>query len=427
MKATGVAPFSLKTDGRLLGLALTVPVVLAMNAIAAILFPAAADDQAFKVGGFRFVDLLSVASLFVVVLLCAATRARPARRPTIIVFGVLLLWGIWTALPAIGLTSVPLDTRSLFAEWQPAIYLASCWFVIGRLNRDVLWRLIRLIVLTQAPIILFAALAAGAGVVQSSSDLASIACVNALLACTLDRNPGLKVLLILAALWLAFSAEQRASLLSCVPALLFVALVFSWQRLVKSVTARFLVSALIGLAFVSLLLSGVLPHVLSDSDTWASNLFARDAKVDSADSRVIQWSTALAILSTTWALGNGIGVTYRFYDPGVDQDLTSNITHNSVLDLALRFGAPITAGIVIGMAALIIGLLLASHKHRQRAQWIIAVALATLLIKGGVESILFKPRVAYLLAVVLALGLALIFDRASRVPGTSDRGRTALE
>ena len=137
--------------------------------------------------------------------------------------------------------------------------------------------------------------------------------------------------------------------------------------------------------------------------------FGPSMRQGSIQSRYNQWQVAGSEIGEAPFLGHGLGAEISYYEVAERGFVTSDITHNIVLDLLLRTG-------IMGLALAASGVVVVwwrgtltwrSHPDNRVAAWAIAAVTlsAGLLAKGLVESIFEKHRLALLLG--LALGLAI--------------------
>ncbi len=130
----------------------------------------------------------------------------------------------------------------------------------------------------------------------------------------------------------------------------------------------------------------------------------------SIQSRYNQWQIARQEIVEAPFLGHGLGVEVSYYEVAEGGAVTSDITHNIVLDLLLRTGL---VGVALAASAVLVvwwrGILTWRwHPDNRVAAWAIAAVTlsAGLLAKGLVESIFEKHRLALLLGVVIGLAIS---------------------
>lgn len=130
------------------------------------------------------------------------------------------------------------------------------------------------------------------------------------------------------------------------------------------------------------------------------------AKLQSARSRLNQWHAAWALFHDHPWLGHGLGFQYVHFEEGFQEFWVQDITHNVVLDLALRTGTIGATAFLMAIAAtLAVGWRSLPRVEPRAAAVQAAVlgALVGLLSRGMVESILEKHRLAVLLGILIGL------------------------
>src|ERR1035437_9441941 len=135
-------------------------------------------------------------------------------------------------------------------------------------------------------------------------------------------------------------------------ALFTVAIAVGWKRVRSTPTELGLgVATFIALLLVPVLVTAIVgkrqPAVPFSGTVNAA--FDTQAKALSAQDRLNQWATARRLISENPILGSGLGFTYQHYDPGYKVFVTTDLTHDIVLDLLIRVGA-------IGLALFVIAL-----------------------------------------------------------------------
>ncbi len=157
------------------------------------------------------------------------------------------------------------------------------------------------------------------------------------------------------------------------------------------------------------------PYVVGEGTGPALGANTRQGSIQS---RFNQWQIAVQEIGEAPFLGHGLGAEISYYEVAERGVVTSDITHNIVLDLLLRTGL---VGLVLAASAVVVAwwrgiLTWRWHPDNRVAAWAIAAVTlsAGLLAKGLVESIFEKHRLALLLGI--ALGLAI--SAASSGPAT---------
>ncbi len=142
----------------------------------------------------------------------------------------------------------------------------------------------------------------------------------------------------------------------------------------------------------------------------ASAVFSRydsTAKAQSSQSRINQWTAAAGLIEARPWVGNGLATMYLHYEEGNAGLVRGDLTHNIEIDAAVRGGLVGVALLVLAAASTIVSSLrlgLAGRGPLAALSVAAGVAVVELMVKGGVESIFEKPRLALTLG--LALGLA---------------------
>lgn len=257
---------------------------------------------------------------------------------------------------------------------------------------------------------------------RMGSDFASISLAVGTVAVGLSmaRQRGRALLLIAAAplILTAFLPSQRAVLIS-VAALVVagpLALLF------RSAKRRIMVSsAEVVLAGMTVVACLCLPWVIRGSIGSAPSLivtervvtaFNSPAKTQSAQDRILQYKEAWPLINERPLFGWGLGKTLSHFQPGPDEFIANNLTHNVFSDLLMRSGL-----VGFGLFAIALGTSLVAGT---RTWWnhpsdeVAYLALACLIVivgvigKGTVESIFEKFRLAVLLGVFLGMLRSLV-------------------
>jgi O-antigen ligase/polysaccharide polymerase Wzy-like membrane protein len=235
------------------------------------------------------------------------------------------------------------------------------------------------------------------------------------LAIGMTRERGRLPLLIAAVPLLAsVPAEgQRAAMIDAAVALLVLAAAtLLRQRFRTTPTELALVtSAIVAVLLVPVVVGGVVGSGSTSVplQSAVSTAFNSTGKKLSAQSRVNQLDAVKSQIAQQPFFGWGLGKEYTFYDPGPQQFLTTNLTHDIVTDLLLRTGA---FGLLLFLAA-VVGTVASGLGAWRRSvdDAVAAVALAGtaalvgLLAKGLVESIFEKYRLAALLGLLVGVTL----------------------
>lgn len=251
---------------------------------------------------------------------------------------------------------------------------------------------------------------------EMSPDLATILSSLGAVALVLAAvvGPGRRGLAVAGAVLVVIPAVvsgQRASMLAALLTLLVVltGLATARRRSLATATEMALCgAAVVGLAvlwsFVHLAAGGSPSLPFSESVEVA---FTNQAKIQSAQARVNQLTLAQGLVAERPITGSGLGTTYSYFLPGHNEILETNLTHNILVDLAVRTGA---VGVLVFLAALagtVSGGWQAWRRHPDvvvAALGLAAVAAVVgILGKGLVESIFEKYRVAALLGLFLGV------------------------
>ena len=249
---------------------------------------------------------------------------------------------------------------------------------------------------------------------EMSPDLATILSSLGAVALVLAamRRPGHRQLVVAGAALVVVPAVvsgQRAAMLAASLTLLvvLVGLAAARHRDVATGTEMLLTAtAIVGLAlmpsFVQLAAGGSPSLPFSES---VETAFTNRAKVQSSQARVNQLTLARELVAERPIGGSGLGTTYTFFQPGPDELLETNLTHNIIIDLTVRTGAIGALLFLVALAGTLSGGWNAWRRHPDAL--VAALGLAALaavvgaLGKGLVESTFEKYRVATLLGLFL--------------------------
>ena len=249
---------------------------------------------------------------------------------------------------------------------------------------------------------------------EMSPDLATILSSLGAVALVLAamRRPGHRELVVAGAALVVVPAVvsgQRAALLAASMTLLVVLVGLATARHRDLATPTEMVlatAAIISLAlapsFVRLVAGGSPSLPFSES---VETAFTNQAKIQSAQARINQLNLARALVVERPIGGWGLGTTYTYFQPGPDEVLETNLTHNIIVDLTVRTGAIGALFFLVALAGVLSGGWGAWRRHPDAlvaALGLAAMAAVVGLIgKGLVESTFEKYRVATLLGLFL--------------------------
>jgi O-antigen ligase len=234
----------------------------------------------------------------------------------------------------------------------------------------------------------------------------SIGVIAFLLELNKDRRNRLNLLCVVPLAVSPFLAYQRAVLLTLVAVVIVVVLValgsHARQRLrIRSGEVAVAAPAITSQKSVTGPASSII------SSTLGQTLNSQQKQL-SAQDRLNKWTVSLNDAKQQWLFGQGLGFEYSYFQAGVNQFITTDLTENIGLDLWLRTG-------VIGLALFLIALITALvngfatwRLHPDPEVAVFALALFAVVIgmvaKGQVESIFENYR----LATVFGLSLGML-------------------
>jgi O-antigen ligase len=246
-----------------------------------------------------------------------------------------------------------------------------------------------------------------------------VAAIGFLLELGKERRSRLNILCTVPLALCSFFAYQRAVLLMLGAVVSVVVIVACGAPARHRLRIRSGEVAIAALAVVGTVLAvAVVPAITSQksvtgplaaaiSSTVGATLHSQ-AKQESAQDRINKWTVSLADAKQHWLLGQGLGFEYSYFQAGVNQYITTDLTENIGLDLWLRTGL---IGLGLFLMALIVSLVNGFSTWRLHPDPMVAVvALALfavvvgLIAKGQVESIFENYR----LATVLGLSLGML-------------------
>lgn len=374
---------------------------LLLNIASAVQFPLASQDQAFKVGGYRVVDLIMIACV-VWGALRALSQGLEYRRAVIIASWVTIVTVAWSVLAALGLANLPIDPRSLIAELQPLAYLLGTALIAAQMSSELLREMIRKTAIILGSASVLACLVVLGSGMDVGGDLSSLALISTLVAIGTRLPPIATLAVAGSTLVLLLRSEQRAALLVAGIVAILGVVVWRWRDFFSAWTTV-VVSGAVAVAGTILLFTSALADSIRSITTYVEFAFFRDAKLDSATSRVTQWETGMELLSAQPFTGYGVGFRYIYFDPASGSEVVSNLTHNVVLDILLRFGLVLGLLGLVASAWVLLAALWAARRSSDVLLWCLSLGIASLAAKGMVESVLFKPRLALALCVLVTL------------------------
>lgn len=211
-----------------------------------------------------------------------------------------------------------------------------------------------------------------------------------------------------------FIPSQRAVLISFTALVVLVAIAFAsrttWNR-IHPAPAELLLGALVVVA------SLVLPAI---SAAWkgteppslvlaarVSESFTSPAKRQSAEDRINQYRVAWPLIAERPVFGWGLGKTFAHFQPGPNDFVVNNLTHNIAGDLLLRTGVVGLVLFTLAVAGYLRDGLRVWRRQPDNATACVALAAVVVIVgilgKGMVESIFEKFRLAVLLGVFLGM------------------------
>lgn len=219
------------------------------------------------------------------------------------------------------------------------------------------------------------------------------------------------------------ASPQRAERLGLYAALLILLLICSSPKARRRFTLRAAPTAVAVASLAAIGLTVAFASVVMEATARPesaavapdANVFGATNRQGSIDSRYNQWKVAQEKILEHPVLGEGLGVTAIHYSVGQKSLVESDLTHNIVLDLLRRTGA---VGLLLAAASLLmlwaqaVGVWRRHLDDQVAALAIGAVALTGgLLMKGMVESIFEKNRLAVLLGLLLGLAVSVSMSR----------------
>jgi hypothetical protein len=212
----------------------------------------------------------------------------------------------------------------------------------------------------------------------------------------------------------AFLASQRAALFGLLASVVVLVLVgfgsIARRRLLVHLTEVLLALSL----FFVLVLAFVLVPALVDQQapkipfvsTFHTELYST-GKAESAQDRINEFEGSRHLIPQHLLIGWGLGVTYEYWTPGPNLEVTSPLTEDIYTDLWLRTGIVGLGLFVVAVLVSLGGGLAVWRRDPNRLAAVFALALVAVvlgfLVKGGFESIFEKYRLATTLGLLLGM------------------------
>jgi O-Antigen ligase len=213
---------------------------------------------------------------------------------------------------------------------------------------------------------------------------------------------------------MAVVSGQRAALIGIAISIVFVmaiSLGSTGRRRLRIHPSEIFVTVLAVIGVVLLVV--IIPAIRNDApiqlpfSSTISTEFNSAGKQDSAEDRVDESQIAYSLIHKELLFGSGLGTAYSYWSPGPDQYVTEATTDDIYLDLAIRTGVIGLGLFLVAMGVSLVDGLLVWRRHYDSMVAIFALALVAvilgLLVKGGVESILEKYRIATMLGLMLGM------------------------
>ncbi|MGI4893658.1 MAG: O-antigen ligase family protein [Janthinobacterium lividum] len=347
-------------------------------------YPSATSDAVgLKAGGFRITDLLTLTALGIGAVAVLAGRVS---LPRPVVLPLVLITAAWAAGTITGLTNGN-DGRLIFGQWHLVLYswaLIVAWAgapapLLRRCEAVIPW--------------LTLLVALGLLVTGGGGDPYTIVAAGCAVALVRSRLLVALPLLIVTVVLVGLGGQRAALLFSLPPLALAVLLRLRTSR--PTGDALGIACAILGaLALVGLVKAATIAAFVSEV---VDSTFRRTGKVESSLSRLDQASIAVQNIRESPWLGGGLGFHYDLYDRPTHRSVTTTLTHDVYLDLPLRLGLPATALLVLVLGGCAVHVLLRLPRLLPLQVAVLGVLLG-LAGKGGVESILDKPRLMLLVA-----------------------------
>ncbi len=384
-----------------------------LHFLSAALTPSASVGDLFSAGGIRFSDVISVLTLtlFPKALKNHKTSMVAGFQAPLWMLGVSLVWASFPLIEGSGF----LDSKAFLAELQFPVYGAAAWVCLSLLGQEQLPKLLRGLANVS---IVCSLIGFAVGLVPGNflgADFSTLACVAMLL--TLVAYPQKKIawMSVLAiSFFSAVLSNQAAALAFSVPAMIFGLATYRPVLNTRSWTPfAFLGFGVLGGYF---LLTNQIHSITDRVAGFTEFVFFRPTQISANESRISQYLVGWSNTLDNPVLGSGFGVKLEYFDPGVGRVSLSNLSHNILLDVLIRFGIPITVVATLLVCASFYKRYKSSILESRFLSRTIFWASMTIVGKGIVESVLFKPRLAFALALLLSILWASMGPTADRDP-----------
>ncbi len=243
-----------------------------------------------------------------------------------------------------------------------------------------------------------------------------------------DRRRLRTVLLALPLLAAPLVSGQRAAMLGVAAA--FGAMLLLGPFALRNVRVRGTEIVLAGLAVLAVVMALVVyDGVTGGTDpalplaTQIQETFGSRGKQLSEQDRVNQWAQARGLISERPWFGWGLGKEYDYYSPGFFEFMRTDITHNITTDLLLRTGV---VGLLLFLAAFAaslrdsaLGWLREADARLAALALAVCCSLAGLLVKGLVESLFEKYRLAIVIGALVGVSISIAAARLAAVEASA--------
>jgi O-antigen ligase len=400
-----------------------IAILLSAGVLDAAFFPLAADGG-IRIGSLRVIDLLGITALVMALL---SGSWRQLTRSSFCLLAVLTaIWTIGTVVALIPQSASGLVVANLriWNGWRFIVFLTVFLLFLSR-TRSQQVAIHGLL----SKVLIWATIVGAVSAFTVVGDMGPDLVVFLGLAFSLSRLVGnsnvFNLVLFIGLIAGIMMSAQRANILFVLPAV-----VLSWLLTRRKNPRTGAAKLALGLIFcavcgLALVITGLGRRAAEFADWFWARAFTGVGNHQAAQSRIFQWSRAIAIIEQAPWIGHGLGAQYVTYEYGGAGYMMTGITHNIVLDMSMAFGIPLGLGVV---GFLLSGMLRGLGRDHDATVRVSAVLGLGLLAKGLVESILDKPRLelvlAFLIAVVLTANKGANGEVDSFVPINED-DRTA--